>query len=102
MTAEPHDNTNLQRLTRDAGPSGWIDLGAGRYALDGWELFEGDADSPHMCRGWFRCTADAFTAPPGTGLTLELMRRDESTRRLDVRIVRVKTTAPEWEFVAER
>jgi hypothetical protein len=41
-------------LRRDSGPAGWIELPMGRVALEGWELFEGDPESPHMCRGWFR------------------------------------------------
>ena len=89
-------------LRRDSGPSGWIDLPRGRYELEGWEVFEGNPDSPHMCRGWFRCTADDFKAPTGTGLTLQLKRQDGTARRLDVEVVRVKTTEPEWEFVAAR
>jgi len=51
---------------------------------------------------WCRCTADYFTAGTGTRLTLQLTRRDGSTRCLDVNVVRAKTTAPEWEFVADR
>jgi hypothetical protein len=89
-------------LIRDAGPSGRIDLAGIRYEIDGWELFEGDPTSPHMCRGWFRCTADYFTAGTGTRLALELTRRDGSTRHLDVHVVRAKTTEPEWEFVADQ
>jgi len=89
-------------LHRDSGPSGWVDLSTSRYALDGWEVFEGDPDSPHQCRGWFRCTADDFTAPKGTTLSLRLSREDGSERLLDVEIVRAKTTEPEWEFVAAR
>ena len=89
-------------LRRDSGPSGWIELPMGRVALEGWELFEGDPDSPHMCRGWFRCTADHFRVPKGIGLTLQLSRQDGTTRRLDVEVVRAKTTEPEWEFVAAR
>lgn len=85
---------------RDSGPSGWVDLAGGRIALDGWEVFEGDPESPHMCRGWFRCTADDFKASKGTALTLQLTRQDGPTRRLDGEIVRVKTTEPEWEFMA--
>ena len=89
-------------LRRDSGPSGWVDLPTARSELDGWEVFEGDPASPHMCRGWFRCTADDFSAPKGTALTLQLTREDGSDRRLDVEVVRVKTTEPEWEFVAAR
>jgi hypothetical protein len=96
-----HAKVSPTMLTRDAGPSGWIDLGATRYEIDGRELFEGDPASPHMCRGWFRCTADNFTAGKGTRLALELARRDGSTRRLDVRVERAKTTAPAWKFVAD-
>ena len=89
-------------LRRDSGPSGWADLNATRYELDGWELFEGDPASPHMCRGWFRCTADDFAALKGTALSLRLTRHDGSLRQLDVQVVRPKTTEPEWEFLATR
>ena len=89
-------------LQRDSGPSGWTDLPTGRYELDGWEVFEGDPESPHMCRGWFRCTVENFQAPKGAQLALQLSRDDGSTPQLDVEIVRVKTTEPEWEFIATR
>ena len=56
-------------LRRDSGPSGWLDQNATGYERDGWESFEGDPASPHMCRGWLRCTADHFTAGTGTRLT---------------------------------
>ncbi len=80
----------------------WFDLPTGRFELNGWEVFKSDPDSTHMCRGGFRCTAKDFKARKGTGLTLQLIREDGSARRLDVEIVHVKTTEPEWEFVAAR
>jgi hypothetical protein len=89
-------------LQRDAGPSGWVDWPKRRYELDGWEVFEGDPASPHQCRGWFRCTAADFAAPKGSTLSLRLTREDGSARLLTVEIVRVKTTEPEWEFIATR
>jgi hypothetical protein len=89
-------------LRRESGPLGWTDLPTGRYEVDGWEVFEGDPDSPHMCRGWFRCTAKDFRASKRTALSLQLFREDGSDHHLEVEIVHVKTTAPEWEFVAAR
>ena len=38
----------------------------------------------------------------GTALSWRLAREDATTRHLDVEIVHVKTTEPEWEFVATR
>jgi hypothetical protein len=55
-----------------------------------------------MCRGWFRCTSEELPIPKGIGLTLQLTRLDGTSRRLDVEVVRAKTTEPEWEFVAAR
>ena len=89
-------------LHRDTGPSGWTAFNTTRHELSGWEVFEGNPDSPHQCRGWFRCTAADFTAPKGTTLSLRLSREDGSERLLDVEVVRTKTTKPEWEFIATR
>jgi hypothetical protein len=87
-------------LTRSSGPCGWTELDGQRYELDGWELFEGDPSSPHLCQGWFRCTAEGFAPRKDTALRLYLTDRDGVDRILDARIVRARTTDPEWEFHA--
>jgi len=87
-------------LTRSSGPCGWTEVGGQRYELEGWELFEGDAASPHLCQGWFRCTEEGFAPRANTDLRLNLTDREGVDRILDVRIVRARTTDPEWEFRA--
>ena len=87
-------------LTRSSGPCGWTELDDRRYELDGWELFEGDPASPHLCQGWFRCTAEGFAPRKDTELRLYLTDRDGTDRILDAHIVRARTTDPEWEFHA--
>jgi hypothetical protein len=89
-------------LEREAGPSGWAQIGGERIRIDGWELFEGDDTSPHMCRGWFRYRADRFPAKPGMTVELELTTDDGEHRPLTAELVKARTTAPEWEFRAER
>jgi hypothetical protein len=89
-------------LTRDSGPCGIAEIGGTQVELDGWELFEGDESSPHLCQGWFRCTAEGFLAPKGTKLRLVLTDQEGAERILDAQIVRVRSTDPEWEFRAER
>jgi hypothetical protein len=89
-------------VQRDSGPSGWVDRPGRRYELDGWGIFEAGLDSPRMCRGWFRCTADDFMAPTGAKLSLRLSHADGSARLLTVEITRVKATEPEWHFLANR
>ena len=88
-------------LTRASGPCGIAEIAAERFPIEGWELFEGDPSSPHLCQGWFRCTAEGFAAPRNTALRLYLTDRDGEDRILDAQIVRVRTTDPEWEFRAE-
>jgi hypothetical protein len=89
-------------LEREAGPTGWIEVGGQRFEVDGWEIFEGDESSPHMCRGWFRYDPEAFSASPETSLQLELETDDGETRLLTATLQKARTTAPEWEFRAER
>lgn len=89
-------------LEREAGPSGWVDLDGARYQVEGWELFEGDEQSPHMCRGWFGFGAGSFAAKPGTTVQLHLETDDGQTRLLTATLQKARTTAPEWEFRAER
>ena len=89
-------------LTRDSGPSGVAEIRGERFEIDGWEVFEGDESSPHLCQGWFRCTTEGFTAPKDSELRLILTDTEGEERILDVRIIRVRTTDPEWEFRAER
>jgi hypothetical protein len=88
-------------LERDAGPSGWTEFAGERIELDGWEIFEGDEDSPNMCRGWFRCEVDLFDPLPSTELDLHLTSETGEQRDLAVRIVRKSTTGPIWEFRAD-
>jgi hypothetical protein len=87
-------------LTRSSGPCGWTEIGGQRFELDGWELFEGDAASPHLCQGWFRCTAEGFAPRKDAALRLYLTDRQGVDRILDAHIVRARTTDPEWEFRA--
>jgi hypothetical protein len=89
-------------LEREAGPSGWVEVAGQRHRIDGWELFEGDEASPHMCRGWFRHESDAFAATAGTSVQLELETDDGQSRPLTALLQKARTTAPEWEFRAER
>jgi hypothetical protein len=87
-------------LTRSSGPCGWTELAGHRFELEGWEIFEGDATSPHLCQGWFRCTAEGFAPRTNSDLRLNLTDREGVDRVLDARIVRARTTDPEWEFRA--
>ena len=89
-------------LTRDSGPCGIAEIGGATFEIEGWEIFEGDESSPHLCQGWFRCTAEGFTAPKDSELRLILTDTEGAERILDVQIIRVRTTDPEWEFRAER
>jgi hypothetical protein len=89
-------------LERESGPSGWAQINGDRIEIDGWELFEGDEASPHMCRGWFRYRAEIVTAQPGMTVELELTTEDGELRPLTAELLRARTTAPEWEFRAER
>ena len=95
------EETAFKGLTRDAGPAGSIEQYGIHFAVDGWELFEGDPGSPHMCRGWFRSSYPGFGPKRGDRLRLHLRRGDGGERLLDVEIVRASTTEPLWEFVAE-
>lgn len=87
-------------LMRDSGPCGIAEIGEQRFEIEGWEIFEGDESSPHLCQGWFRCSAEGFAAPRNSHLRLILTRSEGAERILDVQIVRGRTTAPEWEFRA--
>lgn len=89
-------------LEREAGPSGWVELEGTRYQVDGWELFEGDETSPHMCRGWFGYETNSFSAKAGATVQLQLETDDGQTRLLTATLQKARTTAPEWEFRAER
>jgi len=89
-------------LERESGPSGWAKMGSERIQIDGWEIFEGDESSPHMCRGWFRYRADDLPGTPGTTAELELTTDDGEVRLLTAELVKARTTAPEWEFRAAR
>jgi hypothetical protein len=95
------EETALRRLTRDAGPSGSIEQNGIHFAVDGWELFEGDPGSPHMCRGWFRSSYAGFWPKRGDRLRLHLRREDGSERLLNGEIARASSAEPLWEFVAE-
>ena len=89
-------------LERESGPSGLLVIGEQRFEIDGWELFEGDTDSPHMCRGWFRYREAALPLKRGTVVRLELDVDDGGTRELTATLEKARTTAPEWEFRARR
>jgi hypothetical protein len=89
-------------LERESGPSGWAQIGSERIGIDGWELFEGDEASPHMCRGWFRYRAESVPAKLGMTVELELTTDDGEVRPLTAELLRARTTAPECEFRAER
>ena len=88
-------------LERAAGPSGWVEIDGQRHEVDGWELFEGDENSPHMCRGWFRLEDSDFSGKVGTTVHLELLDEDGINRPLTAQLRKARTTVPEWEFVAE-
>ena len=89
-------------LERASGPSGWVELDGGRYEIDGWELFEGDDESPHMCRGWFRFDPNAFEGKVGMSVDLHLTDEDGAEKLLTAQLLKARTTEPEWEFCAER
>ena len=89
-------------LERESGPSGWAEIGGSRYRIEGWEIFEGDEASPHMCRGWFRYQAHEFPATTGMVVQLELVTDEGKVRPLTAHLQTARTTAPEWEFRAER
>ena len=89
-------------LEREAGPTGWVEIGGQRHAIDGWELFEGDESNPHMCRGWFRHEAGTLTDRAGTTVHLHLQDESGETRELTARLEKARTTVPEWEFRADR
>lgn len=88
-------------LTRDAGPSGWAAIGDRQFAVDGWEIFEGDTANPNMCRGWFRCEDPLFAVTPGMEVRLRVTTGNGTARELTAEIVRKSTTGPIWEFRAE-
>jgi hypothetical protein len=89
-------------LERESGQSGWAQIESDRIKVDGWEIFEGDESSPHMCRGWFRYHAESLPGTPGAIAVLELTTDDGEMRVLTAELVKARTTAPEWEFRAER
>ena len=89
-------------LTRTSGPSGWAEHNGTRTAVAGWELFEGDPESPHMCRGWFRCPDPTFPARTNTLLRLHLVTDTGTERTLEARIAHASSTEPLWEFIAAR
>lgn len=88
-------------LTRASGPCGTVEIGGDQVEIEGWELFEGDETSPHLCQGWFRCTAEGFAPPRNADIRLHLTDQEGANRDLDAYIVRARTTDPEWEFRAE-
>jgi hypothetical protein len=89
-------------LQRESGPSGWAQIGGDRIQVDGWEIFEGDDNSPHMCRGWFRYLGECPPANPGTTVELTLTTDEGQVRVLTAELLKARTTAPEWEFRANR
>ena len=88
-------------LERDAGPAGWADVSGKLCAIDGWELFEGDAESPHEGWGWLRFANQRLRPPRRLPVMLHIHGEDAMVRHERVRFMGTYCADVGWEFRLE-